>query len=140
MSTMISEGKDEYDIKKQREIVGIFSFTGQRKMERKLGIKSDSIKRLIKEVGYYQKELETQRAKMSTMISEGKDEYDIKKQREIVEESETMVPDTINRLLNSVRDLELFMEENADLESSPKWAAAISVLADARALNKPSEA
>lgn len=63
-----------------------------------LKIKSSTVKRIHKEFLLYQKERDEQKQKVEKMKNEGADAYDIKKQQEILTESEKMVPDSQQRL------------------------------------------
>lgn len=84
--------------------------TDLRKMtDKKLKIKLDAIQRLVKEVEFYKKEMQMQQKKLETMIEERKEVHDINKQKEIVEESENMIPDTLHRLKFARNDLEEFL-------------------------------
>ena len=57
----------------------------------------------------YEKEVLDQEAKIKTMKGEGKDEYDIKKQVEVLEESRNMVPDCQRRLAGAHGELVAFL-------------------------------
>ena len=64
---------------------------------------------LAKEKAMYEKEVVDQEAKIKTMKAEGKDEYDIKKQVEVLEESKNMVPDCQRRLAGAHGELVAFL-------------------------------
>lgn len=55
------------------------------------------------------------------MKADGKDEYDIKKFAEVLEESQMMIPDSENRKNNAVNDLKAFMDENDSLDQEGEW-------------------
>lgn len=61
---------------------------------RDLKIKSGAVKRTTKEYLYYFKELKGEQERLEKMKSEGKDEYDIKQQDNVVAESGIMIPET----------------------------------------------
>ena len=52
------------------------------------------IRVLSVQVGYYEKEAKALAKKVEDMERDGKDEYEVKKQREVAQESESMIPDT----------------------------------------------
>ena len=54
----------------------------------------------------YEKEVEQNEAKVQKMRDEGKDQYDIRKQEEVLQESYMMVPDSKARLENAIADLD----------------------------------
>ncbi|CCV00093.1 unnamed protein product [Malassezia sympodialis ATCC 42132] len=64
---------------------------------------------MSKELDLYGKEAEDQSSKVQQLVAEGADEYDIKKQKEILRDCEQMVPDTRSRLTSVVADLDTFI-------------------------------
>ena len=81
---------------------------------------SNHTSRLVKEAAYYKKEVQENESKLAKMKEDEKDEYDIKKFAEVLEESVMMVPDSESRLKKAAEDLSLFMESNPDLEDG-EW-------------------
>mmetsp|Transcript_19131 Transcript_19131/g.27004 ORF Transcript_19131/g.27004 Transcript_19131/m.27004 type:complete len:137 (+) Transcript_19131:70-480(+) len=82
--------------------------------ERQLMIKTKACQRLVKEALYYEKEVETNQAKLNKMKEDtSKDQYDIKKFDEVLQESIMMIPDSKARLLKSVEELSLFMDTHS---------------------------
>lgn len=79
--------------------------------EKKLKILLNSLKRLKKEVKYYNNELIENENKLNKMVEEDKDKYDIKKQQEIVDETKMMIPDSTKRLQNKINDFENFIQD-----------------------------
>ncbi|TMW69532.1 hypothetical protein Poli38472_001688 [Pythium oligandrum] len=77
--------------------------------ERQFKIKVGSLRRVKKDLEYYAKELTQQKLKIEKMRQDGKDEYDIKKQEEVLVETETMLPDCQMRLQETVNDVTKFM-------------------------------
>jgi tubulin-specific chaperone A len=71
---------------------------------------------LIKECEYYKSEVQENQQKLEQMVREGRDPYDIKKFREVLGESEMMVPDSARRMQQAVLDLQSFVRENEVLE------------------------
>ncbi|KAL9986439.1 hypothetical protein ACROYT_G000590 [Oculina patagonica] len=73
--------------------------------KRQLKIKTGVVKRLAKEKQMYEKEVVDQGAKVEKMKAENKDEYDIRKQIEVLDESKIMIPDCKRRLKTAYDDL-----------------------------------
>jgi len=71
-----------------------------------LRIKTGVLIRTHKELQHYHLELQTQKDKVAKMREDGRDVYDIKKQVEVQEETEVMIPDTMRRLAKAVDDLQ----------------------------------
>ncbi|XP_068693520.1 tubulin-specific chaperone A-like [Montipora foliosa] len=74
--------------------------------KRQLHIKTGVLKRLSKEKVMYDKEVVEQSAKIEKMKAENKDEHDIKKQIEVLEESKIMIPDCKRRIKAAYNDLQ----------------------------------
>tara|TARA_B100000035_G_scaffold268262_1_gene241674 strand:- start:1302 stop:1616 length:315 start_codon:yes stop_codon:yes gene_type:complete len=70
---------------------------------KKLKIQNNVLRRMIKEVKHYDKELKLNEEILNKMNLEGKDKYDIKKQMELVEESKIMVSYS-NKLLDKEKE------------------------------------
>lgn len=70
-----------------------------------LKIKANVVKRIMKEKTTYEKEVKLTENRIEKMKAEGRDEYDIKKMHEVLNESKMMVPDCLKRLQNAVDDL-----------------------------------
>lgn len=70
---------------------------------KKLKIQNNVLRRMIKEVKHYDKELKLNEEILNNMNLEGKDKYDIKKQMELVEESKIMVSYS-NKLLDKEKE------------------------------------
>lgn len=62
-----------------------------------------------KDLEYYVKEHAAQKLKIEKMRADGQDEYDIKKQEEVLVETETMLPDCETRLREAAHDVEAFI-------------------------------
>eukprot|EP00928_Gymnodinium_smaydae_P072484 TRINITY_DN55836_c0_g1_i1.p1 TRINITY_DN55836_c0_g1~~TRINITY_DN55836_c0_g1_i1.p1 ORF type:complete len:174 (+),score=42.16 TRINITY_DN55836_c0_g1_i1:60-524(+) len=78
---------------------------------KELQIKLGTVKRTKKEYEMYLKEEGTQRDKIEKMKTEGKDEYDIKKQVEVLNDTLTVIPDTRQRLQRYLADLKKLTDE-----------------------------
>lgn len=97
---------------------------------RELKIKTGAVKRTTKEFLYYFKELETERNRLEKMKADGKDEYDLKQQENVVAETGVMIPET-KKSLQAVLDLlvQCFDNVGADLsDDSPEKVQAKEVL------------
>lgn len=60
---------------------------------RQIFIKSGVVKRYAKEKQSYEKEAEKEKNRLEKFKSENRDEHDIKKQEEVIQENLMMVPD-----------------------------------------------
>jgi tubulin-specific chaperone A len=99
---------------------------------KRLTILCGVVRRTHKELLDYHKELAAQKAKVEGMRARGADEYDIKKQVEVLGESEMMIPDTMRRLAKGVEDLAGFVAQSAGeaaLQGSEALAQARALLA-----------
>jgi tubulin-specific chaperone A len=81
-------------------------------LDKQCRIKTSVVARLEKELQRYQEEVEKQQAKVDSMRASDADEYDVKKQMEVLGEAEMMVPDTTRRLQKAVEELHEFMTAN----------------------------
>ena len=95
--------------------------------ERQLMVKAKVVQRLVNESSYYKKETDENTAKLEQMKADGKDEYDIKKFAEVLEESVMMIPDSENRKNAAVEDLRQFVEGN-DLIQDSEWMVTANAL------------
>uniref|UniRef100_K3XAJ4 Tubulin-specific chaperone A n=1 Tax=Globisporangium ultimum (strain ATCC 200006 / CBS 805.95 / DAOM BR144) TaxID=431595 RepID=K3XAJ4_GLOUD len=77
--------------------------------ERQFKIKVGTLRRVKKDLEYYAKEHAAQALKIEKMRADGKDEYDVKKQEEVLVETETMLPDCQMRLKEAAQDVENFI-------------------------------
>ncbi|XP_069606062.1 tubulin-specific chaperone A [Ranitomeya imitator] len=95
---------------------------------RQIKIKTGVVKRLSKEKLMYEKEAKQQEEKIERMKSEGGDEYVIKKQAEILQESRMMIPDCHRRLEAAHTDLTQVLENEKDLEETEEYKDARAML------------
>ncbi|XP_065060145.1 tubulin-specific chaperone A-like [Rhopilema esculentum] len=95
---------------------------------RQIKIKTGVVKRLGKEKGLYGKEVKEQEEKIEKMKAEQKDEYDIKKQIEVLNESRRMIPDCTKRLRTAHNELSQLLEKEQDLAETEEFIAAKEVL------------
>ncbi len=80
--------------------------------DKKVKVQTGVVKRLLKEVTSYEKEAVTNEARVQKMRDEGKDEYDIRKQEEVLAESYMMIPDSKRRLEEALQALKQCIEES----------------------------
>eukprot|EP00128_Syssomonas_multiformis_P007742 Colp12_sorted_trinity150504_noHs@33501 len=94
---------------------------------KQLKIKTGVVKRIAKEEQMYEKEVAQQEARIEKMKAEGKDEYDIKKQIEVLNESKQMIPDCQRRLEAAVAELKALLED-ASVKETKELEEAMTVL------------
>ncbi|KAL4854891.1 Tubulin-folding cofactor A [Chlorella vulgaris] len=93
--------------------------------KRTLKVKAGVVRRLHKELGMYQAEVETEGGKVQRLKDAGADPHDIKYAENILAESSAMLPDTRQRLEEAFRDLQGLVEEfSGSLAGSEELAAA----------------
>ena len=101
---------------------------------RSLKIKTGVVKRTGKEKLSYRVEAEQQRGKITKMKADGKDEADIKKMGDVMQESLNMIPDCHRRLEKAVADLEAVVKETevdfADKEELEEAKKALETAAE----------
>ena len=73
-------------------------------------IKINAIKRLVKEESLYKQEVEEQEQYVAGMRKANADEYEIKKQVEVLEESKRMVPEVSKKVAQYKEDLATFLK------------------------------
>ncbi|KAM3844839.1 tubulin-specific chaperone A [Vipera latastei] len=95
---------------------------------RQIKIKTGVVKRLAKEKVMYEKEAKQQEEKIEKMKAEDSDNYAIKKQTEILQESRMMIPDCQRRLEAAHSDLVQLLENEKELEEAEEYKDAQSVL------------
>ncbi|XP_002717537.1 tubulin-specific chaperone A [Oryctolagus cuniculus] len=94
---------------------------------RQIKIKTGVVKRLVKEKVMYEKEAK-QEEKIEKMRAEDGENYAIKKQAEILQESRMMIPDCQRRLEAACTDLQQILESEKDLEEAEEYKEARLVL------------
>lgn len=86
------------------------------------------LKRLTKEKAMYEKEVEDQQKVIEKLKAQGEDEYVIKKQYEVLEESKNMVPDCERRLETIRAELQATLETDKELAESKEYKEAEELL------------
>lgn len=82
-----------------------------------------------KDLEYYVKEHSAQVAKIAAMRAADKDEYDIKKQEEVLVETETMLPESQTRLREAAADVTNFIKAHeAEISSLEVFQEAQTLL------------
>lgn len=99
---------------------------------RTIKIKTGVVKRLTKEKTVYEREAEQQKVRIEKLKKDGRDEYDIRKQEEVLNESLMMVPDCQRRLLTAYEDLKGILDSEQDLKVSEDYLAAKKALEEAK--------
>ncbi|XP_050045511.1 tubulin-specific chaperone A [Dermacentor andersoni] len=99
---------------------------------RNLKIKTGIVKRMTKEKAAYLKEVEVERERVIKMKEMGKDEYDLKRQEAVVNETLSMVPDSHKRLLIAYNELKEVLESSEHLSEREEYLAAKEVLEQAQ--------
>lgn len=97
-----------------------------------LKIKTGVVKRLTKEKTVYEKEAEQQRTRVAKLKEDKKDEYDIRKQEEVLQECLMMVPDCMRRLGVAYEELKKIVDTELDLKEKEEYKTAVEVLAEAK--------
>lgn len=78
---------------------------------RKLKIKANACKRLKKDIEFYNRELDENNDKIETLVEEKADKYDIKKQKEIVEETTNVLNMCETQLDGALDELRKYIQE-----------------------------
>ena len=72
--------------------------------------------RTEKEIKSYVKEADKQKEKIAKLIAENGEEAYINKQKQVLDETETMIPDCQTRYDNMLEELEMFVEDFCEEE------------------------
>ena len=100
--------------------------------QKQLRIKLSSVKRIEKETASYVKEAEKQKEKIAKLEAENGEQAYINKQKQVLQETESRIPDCQSRYDTALEDLELFIEdfaEDEDLKDNEKLKEAQEYLA-----------
>ncbi|XP_067838248.1 tubulin-specific chaperone A [Heptranchias perlo] len=95
---------------------------------RQIKIKTGVVKRLAKEKLMYEKEAKQQEEKVEKMKVDGNDQYVVKKQMEVLQESRMMIPDCQRRLATAHSDLTQLLESEKELEETEEYKEAQATL------------
>lgn len=84
-----------------------------------LEIKVKSLQRLVKEEGYYQQEAKDQAALVEKLKSDPKiDPYDLKKQVEVLEDTQRLLPTLYEKIKQFMDNLSQFLESYSGVENT----------------------
>ncbi|XP_074599194.1 tubulin binding cofactor A [Brevipalpus obovatus] len=95
---------------------------------KELRIKTGALKRLYKEVLCYQKELDTENARLKKLVESNHGQEDIAHQEMVVEECLKIIPITQQKLNDYYSDLENLVKECGDLKEAEIYQTAKQVL------------
>jgi tubulin-specific chaperone A len=98
---------------------------------KQIKIKTGVLRRVGKEKLSYRKEADQQKAKIEKMKADGKDEHDIKKMGEVLQETLMMIPDCHRRLGAAHTELKNILETEAELAETEEYEAAKTQIAEA---------
>jgi len=96
-----------------------------------LKIKTGVLKRLAKEKTYYEKEVGKEQERHDKMKDNGADEYQLRKQVEVINESRAMIPETNRRLKTARDDLKSIVDAEADLKDCEEYKEALTQITEA---------
>jgi len=91
---------------------------------KQLRIKTGIVKRCGKEIVMYQKEAEQAKEKIKKMKEEGQDEYYIKKEDNLLQETLTVIPDCQRRFTNAYNELKALVDDEVELADDAIYQAA----------------
>lgn len=81
----------------------------------------------------YEKEAEQQRIRIQKLKDQGGDEYDVRKQEEVLQETLMMVPDCQRRLAKAFDELKAIVHNEPDLYEAEAYTTASTILENAKA-------
>ncbi|MCO5580075.1 hypothetical protein L7F22_033941 [Adiantum nelumboides] len=98
----------------------------EKSTKRQLTIKTGVVKRLVKEEKSYVKEAQEQEARVAKTEAEGREEWEVKKQKEVLQDCLQMIPDCKKRLEAAVADLQnilvSWMSYHGEGNAADAWA------------------
>ncbi|XP_054160087.1 tubulin-specific chaperone A-like [Oppia nitens] len=98
-------------------------------------IKTGILKRVTKEKTVYEKEVDNERKRLETMKSQNKDDYEIRKQEEVINESLMMLPDTMTRIQQAFNDLNnIIQETQTELSETTEFQTAKTLVQEVQQL------
>lgn len=100
---------------------------------KKIKIQTGVLKRIAKEKSMYEEEVITLTKQVEEMQAQGKDEYDIKKRNECLEESKMMVPECEKRLQVAIETMSSLLNQNTDASQNEIYANAMTALNEVNA-------
>lgn len=97
-----------------------------------LKIKTGVLKRIVKEKTTYIKEVGVEEARYEKFKAGGSDEYVLKKQLEVIQESRMMVPECQRRIVRAYEDLKAILDSEQDLKDTEDYKIALQIVEDAQ--------
>ncbi|KAL7752410.1 hypothetical protein RI367_001944 [Sorochytrium milnesiophthora] len=94
---------------------------------RDIKIKTGVVKRLAKEISMYKREAEEQEGRIDKLKAKGADDADIRKQKEVLQETLVMIPDCQTRFARAYSELKELTTKSQDAQSE-EVKAALAVL------------
>jgi len=91
-----------------------------------LSIKTSAVTRLVKEEASYHREQTQQQALLDKLHTDGADEYAIKQQKKVVDETVLMVPAVREKLRAALEALENELEACPEAENKDKATSALA--------------
>ncbi|XP_034485066.1 tubulin-specific chaperone A [Drosophila innubila] len=101
---------------------------------RQLVIKTGVVKRLAKEKTVYEKEVNTELARLDKFKGNGADDHVLRKQEEVIQECQMMIPDSKRRLQKEYDVLAKYLQDEQDLKETEAYTKAAEVLSDAKSV------
>ncbi|GIY45138.1 tubulin-specific chaperone A [Caerostris darwini] len=89
---------------------------------------------ITKEVYYYEKEVIREKERYEKLKNEGKDEYTLKHQEEVIRESARMIPHCMNELQTAFTELKALLESEDHLCETEEYQASNVILNNAGVL------
>jgi len=102
---------------------------------KKMKIQTGVLTRISKEKTMYEDEIVTIENQIKDMKASNKDEYDIKKRTECLEESRMMIPDCEKRLKSAVEVMTSLLNENTDCNNEEIYQKAKAALEQVQAVS-----
>ncbi|KAI8820204.1 tubulin binding cofactor A-domain-containing protein [Fimicolochytrium jonesii] len=78
---------------------------------KKIKVQTGVVRRISKDLSYYDEEAITQQKRIDKLIADGADEHDIRKQKEVLEETHVMMPDGKKRLARAQEELQELLDK-----------------------------
>jgi len=99
---------------------------------RQIFIKTNVVKRYAKEKVSYEKEAEREEKRIQKFRDENRDEHDIRKQQEVIQENLMMIPECQRRLRSASDELTAMLKNEKDLEQKDEYIKALAALEDVK--------
>jgi len=100
---------------------------------RQIFIKTNVVKRYAKEKISYEKEVEREEKRIQKFRDENRDEHDIRKQQEVIQENLMMIPECQRSLRTASDELTAMLKNEKDLETKDEYIKALAALEDVKA-------